>query len=91
MAEVNPDSLSPQNGTDVLFGHDNASWLNMVEIELSVLSGQCLDQRIPDEHSLRYEIAAWEESRNAQQATVDWRFSVEDARAKLKHLYPDLP
>jgi transposase len=68
----------------------HASWLNMVEIELSVLSGQCLDQRIPDENSLRHEIAAWEGPRNAQQATVDWRFTVEDARAKLKHLYPDL-
>jgi transposase len=69
----------------------HASWLNMVEIELSVLSGQCLDRRIPDENSLRCEVTAWEKPRNAQQATVDWRFTVEDARAKLKHLYPDLP
>jgi len=69
----------------------HASWLNMVEIELSVLSGQCLDRRIPDEGTLRYEIAAWEETRNAQQATVDWRFTIEDARAKLKRLYPDPP
>lgn len=69
----------------------HASWLNMVEIELSILSGQCLDRRIPDEDTLRSEITAWEESRNAQQATVDWRFTVEDARAKLKRLYPDLP
>jgi transposase len=69
----------------------HASWLNMVEIELSVLSGQCLDRRIPDEDTLLREIAAWEETRNAQQATVDWRFTVEDARTKLEHLYPDLP
>jgi transposase len=68
----------------------HASWLNMVEIELSVLSGQCLDRRIPDESTLRREIAAWEESRNAQQATVDWHFTVEDARAKLERLYPAL-
>lgn len=69
----------------------HASWLNMVEIELSVLFGQCLDRRIPDEKILRSEIAAWEETRNAQQATVDWRFTVEGARAKLEYLYPELP
>jgi transposase len=69
----------------------HASWLNMVEIELSVLFGQCLDRRIPDEKFLRSEIAAWEEARNAQQATVDWRFTVEGARAKLEYLYPELP
>jgi transposase len=68
----------------------HASWLNMVEIELSVLSGQCLDRRIPDEDTLRREIAAWEETRNAQQITVDWRFTVEDARTKLKRLYPNV-
>jgi transposase len=69
----------------------HASWLNMVEIELSILFGQCLDRRIPNENILRSEIAAWEEARNTQQATVDWRFTVEGARAKLEHLYPDLP
>lgn len=68
----------------------HASWLNMVEIELSVLSGQCLDQRIPDEVALRREINAWQEMRNAQQATVDWTFTVENARVKLKRLYPAL-
>jgi transposase len=67
----------------------HGSWLNMVEIELSVLSGQCLDRRIPNEDILRREIAAWEEPRNAQQTTVDWRFTTESARAKLKRLYPD--
>jgi transposase len=67
----------------------HGSWLNMVEIELSVLSGQCLDQRIPDEDVLRHEVTAWEEPRNAQQTTVDWRFTTESARVKLKRLYPD--
>jgi hypothetical protein len=68
----------------------HGSWLNMVEIELSVLSGQCLDDRIPDEDSLQRRVAAWEAPRNEQRATVHWRFSSPDARAKLKRLYPDV-
>jgi hypothetical protein len=68
----------------------HGSWLNMVEIELSVLSEQCLDNRIPDEDSLRREIAAWEAPRNEQQATVHWRFDTPNARVKLKRLYPDV-
>lgn len=69
----------------------HASWLNMAEIELSVLQGQCLDRRIPDQATLVKEIAAWEKKRNEQQATIDWRFSVEDAREKMKRLYPSFP
>lgn len=69
----------------------HASWLNMAEIELSVLQGQCLDRRIPDQETLIKEVAAWEKKRNAQQATIDWRFSVKDAREKMKRLYPSLP
>jgi hypothetical protein len=69
----------------------HGSWLNMAEIELSVLQRQCLDRRIPDEAALNYEIAAWEEERNERQATIDWRFSVTTARAKLKRLYPSHP
>jgi hypothetical protein len=67
----------------------HGSWLNMVEIEIGVLSEQCLDRRIPDEDTLRREIAAWEGSRNKQRATVDWRFTTSDARVRLKRLYPD--
>ena len=66
----------------------HGSWLNMAEIELSVLQRQCLDQRIPDEATLKQEIKAWEERRNNMQATIDWRFSITDARVKLKRLYP---
>ncbi len=66
----------------------HGSWLNMAEIELSVLQRQCLDQRIPDEATLKQEIKAWEERRNNMQATIDWRFSITDARDKLKRLYP---
>lgn len=69
----------------------HGSWLNMAEIELSVLQGQCLDRRIPDKKTLVNEIAAWEKKRNEQQATIDWRFSVKEAREKMKRLYPSLP
>jgi hypothetical protein len=66
----------------------HGSWLNMAEIELSVLSRQCLDQRIPDQPALITEVAAWEAERNAMRATVHWRFTTAEARIKLKHLYP---
>jgi hypothetical protein len=68
----------------------HGSWLNMAEIELSVLSGQCLDQRIPDQPALEHEVAAWETDRNAANATVNWRFTTADARIKLKRLYPSI-
>jgi hypothetical protein len=66
----------------------HGSWLNMVEIEIGVLSEQCLDRRIPDADTLQSEIAAWEASRNEQKATVDWQFTTAHAREKLKRLYP---
>ena len=69
----------------------HGSWLNMAEIELSVLQQQCLDRRIPDDATLGREIAAWEHQRNTEQATIDLRFSVSDARKKLERLYPSLP
>jgi hypothetical protein len=66
----------------------HGSWLNMAEIEFSVLSKQCLDRRIPDAVALTSEVAAWERDRNEQHATVNWQFKVADARTKLKRLYP---
>ena len=66
----------------------HGSWLNIAEIEFSVLSRQCLDRRIPDQATLAAEVAAWVADRNAEGAAVDWRFTTEDARIKLKHLYP---
>ena len=66
----------------------HGSWLNMAEIELSVLAAQCLDRRLPDRATLEHEVAAWEAARNAATKTVDWRFTAADARIKLKHLYP---
>lgn len=68
----------------------HGSWLNMVEIELSVLSRQCLNRRIPNQETMKREIVAWEEERNEQKATVNWRFTNQDARVKLERLYPQL-
>jgi hypothetical protein len=68
----------------------HGSWLNMAEIEFSVLSRQCLNRRIEDEPNLTKEIAAWQEKRNMEKATVDWQFTTKDARIKLKKLYPSI-
>ena len=62
----------------------------MAESELSVLSGQCLDRRITDKQTLVKEIAAWEATRNKNNAKADWQFTTSDARVKLKRLYPSL-
>jgi transposase len=69
----------------------HASWLNMVEIEIGVLRGQCLDRRIDDPKSLRREIAAWQRQRNAARARIKWMFTTDKARAKMRHAYPHTP
>jgi transposase len=66
----------------------HGSWLNMAEIELSILSRQCLDRRIPDEATLQHEITVYEDTRNAAKATITWRFTTTKAREKLHRLYP---
>ncbi len=66
----------------------HGSWLNMAEIELSVLSRQCLDRRIGDEETLKREIKAYEDRRNQAQASIDWQFTSKAARIKLHRLYP---
>ncbi len=66
----------------------HGSWLNVAEIELSILSRQCLDRRIPDLPTLHAEVTAWQDRRDRQGGTVDWRFTTDDARIKLKRLYP---
>ena len=68
----------------------HGSWLNVTEIELSALSIQCLNRRIPDIGLMRTEVAAWERDRNNRSKAIDWRFTTEDARIKLKRLYPKL-
>jgi hypothetical protein len=66
----------------------HGSWLNVAEIELSALSRQCLNQRIPDLAKLARLVDVWQQQRNARGGKVDWRFTTEDARIKLKRLYP---
>ena len=68
----------------------HGSWLDMAETELGILSRQCLDRRIPDLETLRSEIAAWVTKRNTEQSQVTWRFTTDDARIKLKTLYPSI-
>jgi hypothetical protein len=72
--------LSPKHG----------SWLNTVEIELSALNRQCLNRCVRDEMTLAHEIAAWATERNDKDATVNWRFTIDDARIKPKRLYPSI-
>ena len=70
---------------------EHGSWLNMAEIELSVIQQQCLDRRIPDVPTLQQEAHAWEEARNAEGAVIKWQFTTKDARIKLRSLYPVIP
>jgi hypothetical protein len=75
---------------EFVFTPKHGSWLNMAEIELNVLIGQCLNRRIPNIEIMRREVTAWESARNGVKAKVNWQFTTEDARIKLKRLYPTL-
>ena len=68
----------------------HGSWLNIAEIELSTLTRQCLDRRIADLDVLNTELTAWQHATNTTQRQVNWQFTTNDARTKLRHLYPDL-
>ena len=68
----------------------HGSWLDMAEIELGILSRQCLDRRIDNVEELTAEVSAWENTRNAARTRVNWRFTTADARVKLKRLYPSI-
>ena len=68
----------------------HGSWLNMAEIELSVLSRGCISRRIPDQETLKREIQVWQTQRNEQRTSMSWRFTTDDARIKLKKLYPTI-
>ena len=75
---------------DIDYTPKHGSWLNMAEIELSVLKGQCLDRRIPDMATMQSEVAAWEKNRNNSARKIAWQFTTPDARIRLKRLYPKL-
>lgn len=68
----------------------HGSWLNIAEIELSALTIQCLNRRIASIHELQGEVSAWERERNQTKKSVEWQFTTEQARGKLKHLYPQI-
>lgn len=78
------------NRFEFVFTPKHGSWLNMAEIELNVLIGQCLKRRIAKIEVMRNEVKAWESGRNRMNATVNWQFTAEDARIKLNRLYPTL-
>lgn len=78
------------NRLEIHFTPKHGCWLNIAEIELRVLSGQCLNRRIPNQQTLENEVTAWQHERNFQQAKVNWQFTTDDARIKLKRLYPNL-
>lgn len=78
------------NRLEIHYTPKHGSWLDIAEIELSVFTKQCLGRRIDDIDTLRNEATAWAERRNASQTGVDWQFTAENARVKLKRLYPQL-
>jgi hypothetical protein len=78
------------NKLEIHYTPKHGSWLNIAEIELSVLSRQCLNRRVPDFETLQAEVSAWQERRDAAGIKIEWRFRTEDARIKLKRLYPSL-
>jgi transposase len=90
------ETYSPENAKalwnrfEFLYTPKHGSWLNMAEIELSVLTRQCLSRRIAEIDEVRAEVKAWENARNNKNAKVNWQFTTEDARIKLKRLYPTL-
>ena len=75
---------------EIHFTPKHGSWLDMAEIEIGVMTRQCLNRRIPDQETLRSELKAWQEQRNQKSVRVNWRFTTENARIKLKSLYPSI-
>ncbi len=84
------EALRLANRFEFHYTPKHGSWLNMAEIELGVLIGQCLSRRIADRETLNNEVNAWQNDRNIKIVKVDWRFTTADARIKLKHLYPEI-
>jgi transposase len=90
------ESFSPEEAKrlwdrfDFVFTPKHGSWLNVAEIELNVLNGQCLNRRIDEIETVRQEAQAWQEYRDSLEAKVNWQFTNEDARIKLRRLYPTL-
>ena len=75
---------------EFVFTPKHGSWLNMAEIELNVLNGQCLNRRIDNVNTVKQEVKAWQDHRNNKNSVINWRFETKDARIKLKRLYPSI-
>ena len=75
---------------EFVFTPKHGSWLNMAEIELNVLNGQCLNRRIDNINTVIQEVEAWQDHRNNKNSVINWRFKAKDARIKLKRLYPSI-
>ena len=75
---------------EFIYTPKHGSWLNMAEIELNVLMGQCLNRRIDNITTVKNEVKVWQQSRNNKKAKINWQFKAEDARIKLKRLYPTI-
>ena len=75
---------------EFVFTPKHGSWLNMAEIELNVLNGQCLNRRIDNINTVKQEVEAWQDHRNNKKSVINWRFETKDARIKLKRLYPSI-
>ena len=83
-----PEARRIAKKLEIHYTPKHGSWLNIAEIELSAMTTQCLDRRIPNIEELQRQISTWETQRNQSQKAVQWQFRTEDARIKLKHLYP---
>ena len=83
-----PEAKRIADRLEIHYTPKHGSWLDMAEIELGILGRQCLDRRIDNAEQLTREVAAWEAERNAAKAKVNWRFTTDDARIKLRKLYP---
>jgi hypothetical protein len=90
------ESFPPQEAKRIwdrfefIYTPKHGSWLNMAEIELNVLMSQCLNRRIDKMTTIRKEVKAWEQNRNNKKAKINWQFKTDDARVKLKRLYPTI-
>lgn len=85
-----PKAKALMDRFEFVYTPKHGSWLNMAEIELRVLSTQCLNRRIASLDEVKREVTAWETMRNNNKATIHWQFSTDDARIKLKQLYPSV-
>ncbi len=75
---------------EFMYTPKHGSWLSVAEIELNVLFGQCLNRRIDKIETMKSEVEAWQKDRNGKNDNIDWQFTIDDARIKLKRLYPNL-